>query len=231
MKEILQVRAVLVTATVMWSLRPVGGSDAEVVKIKPTAAVMALASDGGKTGSGSVKDSVASAANESASPCDRYLRSAEVDVRSPRNHKFVTSNGWADRQRPKPEINVYSHIEEVPTVQSPSAAAATAAYYQQQHESYYQRSQQQQQPPTVRTSKRIIYYATLPDVIRPPQSAGYVPPLQQGVGGGYTQQLQQGLGGGYAQQLHQGGYPPVADPFALGPGPFSADFRQLDRYA
>lgn len=191
--------AVLVTVSV-WSLRPVGGSDAEVVRIKPTAAVtasVALAAEG----RGSGDQSASAASNNGTSPCDRHLRSAEVEVRNPRNHKFVTSNGWADRQRPRPEINVYPRVEEQPSPQTPlSTAAATAAYYQQQRESYYQQHsshpQNQQQPPSVRTSKRIIYYATLPDVVRPP-------PQQSG---------------------H-----PTADPYALGPGPFSADFRQLDR--
>lgn len=220
------VHAVLLSAS-MWSLQLVGGSDTEVVQIKPTAAVpsvvAALSSAGtgdsaGRDGGGRDSDgatapaaaavaavaAAASAADDGASPCDRYQRASEPEVRNPRNHKFVTSNGWANRQRPKPEINVYSRVEEVPTVQSPSSS--TAAYYRQQqqhqHQTYYQQQPlPRQQPPTVRTSKRIIYYATLPDVVRRPQP-------------GYAQ-LQQ-------QQLQ-------ADPFALGPGPFSADYRQLDR--
>lgn len=215
MKAVL-VQAVLLSA--MWSLRPVGGSDTEVVQIKPTAAVTAVVAalssagtgdsggkSGGRDGDGATAVAAVAAADDGASPCDRYQRASEPEVRNPRNHKFVTSNGWANRQRPKPEINVYSRVEEVPTVQSPSSS--TAAYYRQQqqqqhqHQTYYQQQPlPRQQPPTVRTSKRIIYYATLPDVVRRPQPS-------------YAQ-LQQQL---------------QVDPYALGPGPFSADYRQLDR--
>lgn len=184
--------------SVVWSISPIG-SDA--VKTKSTVAIASTNSTAASTPEGKIDYSLVAESidgvNNGTSPCERYLRSVEVEIRNPRNHKFVTSNGWTERQRPLPEINVYSRIEDLPPSPQPAAATASAAYYQQQRDSYYQNSRQQQQLPTVRTSKRIIYYATLPDVIRPP--AGYPPP----------------------------GYP-TADPYALGPGPYSADFRQLD---
>lgn len=169
----------------------------DIVHIKPAASIKPEE----KTNDNNPSASADGVVSNSTSPCDRHLRSAEVEVRNPRNHKFVTSNGWTDRQRPRPEINVYSsRIEELPSPQ-PSAATpkitSTSEYYQQQRNSLYHESRQQQ-PPTVRTSKRIIYYATLPDVIRPP--SGY-PPLPS-----YS----------------------AAEPYGLGPGPYSADFRQLD---
>lgn len=175
----------VIVLCIAWLWQPI---ESDVVQIKPTAALLV-----------SVKrsnDNNASASNtrNDTSPCDRYLRSVEAEVRNPRNHKFVTSNGWMERHRPRPEINVYSRIEELP---SPQPAPTVAAYYQQQRDSFYHNSAVQQLPPAVRTSKRIIYYATLPDVIRPP--TGYPSPSS------YS-----------------------SDPFALGPGPFSADFRQLD---
>lgn len=186
---------VLVSVAVWWSLPPPAGS--ETVEIKsaakanesPSSKSLQAANDGKSNNSSS-----------SSTPCDRYLRSAEVEVRNPRNHKFVTSNGWERHQRPRPEISVYSRIEEQPS--PPPPPSATAAYYQQQQQQqqdgYYYRSRQQ--PQTVRTSKRIIYYATLPDVVRPNSY-----PVSGGSGGSYA-----------------------TDPFALGPGPFSANFRQLD---
>jgi len=174
--------------SVVWSLRPIGAAD--VVQIKK-AAPEARTNDDDNQSLQSASVSDGGDVNNGTSPCDRYLRSAEVEVRNPRNHKFVTSNGWAERQRPRPEISVYSRVEELPSPQPPAAF-----YRQQQDSSFYQHSRQQQ-PALQRTSKRIIYYATLPDVIRPP--AGYPPPSNA-----YS-----------------------ADPFALGPGPFSADFRQL----
>lgn len=181
----------VIVLCVAWSLQPIGS---DVVQIKPTAAQVPekRANDNNASASDS--------SNGTSSPCDRYLRSAEVaELRNPRNHKFVTSNGWTERHRPRPEISVYSRIEELPSPQ-PAAAPTPAAYYhQQQRDSFYHNSAAVQHlPPTVRTSKRIIYYATLPDVVRPP--AGYPQPQPS-----YS-----------------------SDPFALGPGPFSADFRQLD---
>lgn len=128
------------------------------------------------------------------SPCDRYLRSAGVEVRNPRNHKFITSNGWTERlQRPQPEINVYSHVEEFPPSSPPPPlppkpmVTETGAFHQQrQRDSFYQ--QHRQPSPVVRTAKRIIYYATLPDVIRqpPPPPSGYAidPYTAIGPGGG-----------------------------------------------
>lgn len=183
--------------SVVWSLRPICAAD--VVQIKTAApAPEARTNDGDDRSPPSTSVSDGGDVNNGTSPCDRYLRSAEVEVRNPRNHKFVTSNGWAERQRPRPEINVYSRIEELPSPQPPAATTGAAFYHQQRDSSFYQHSRQQQQQPAVqRTSKRIIYYATLPDVIRPP--AGY--PLPSAA---YS-----------------------ADPFALGAGPFSADFRQL----
>ncbi|XP_050429766.1 uncharacterized protein LOC126838972 isoform X2 [Adelges cooleyi] len=101
--------------------------------------------------------------NNVTTPCDRFLRSTELEVRNPRNHKFITSNGW-DRHRPRPEINVYPRAEE-------TVLPAVTSYYQhQQHNENYYNSRQQQAP--IRTSKRIIYYATLPDIVRP----NYPPP-------------------------------------------------------
>lgn len=183
--------------TVIWSLRPIGSN---VVQTKATATAAAAVAAALAPAEKQITDDNLSSGesvnnvNNGSTPCDRYLRSAEVDVRSPRNHKFVTSNGWAERQRPRPEINVYSRVEELTSPQPPLPAAAETYYHQQQRESFYQQSRlHQQQPPAVRTSKRIIYYATLPDVIRTPA-----------------------------------GYPPPVDPFAIGPGPYSADFRQLD---
>jgi len=108
------------------------------------------------------------------SPCgDRHQRSAGVEVRNPRNHKFVTSNGWTERsQRPRPEINVYSRVEEFPSPppppplpSQPTVTEAVAIYRQRQRDGVYQQ-------PDVRTAKRLIYYATLPDVVRQPPS-GY----------------------------------------------------------
>lgn len=199
MKEVL----VVAVLSVVWSLQPTGS---DVVQIKPTAAVASEAkiNDNNIPLSSSSTDG-GGGINNGTSPCERYLRSAEVEVRSPRNHKFVTSNGWTERQRPRPEINVYSRVEELPSPPPPSPplASAAAAFYQQQQQrdSFYQHSRQQQlQQPAVRTSKRIIYYATLPDVIRPPAS--------------------------YSPLLPPSGY--TTDPFALGPGPFSADFRPAD---
>lgn len=181
--------------SVVWSLRPIGAAD--VVQIKTAApAPEARTNDDDDRSPPSSSVSGGGDANNGTSPCDRYLRSAEVEVRNPRNHKFVTSNGWAERQRPRPEISVYSRVEELPSPQPPAATAGAAYYHQQRDSSFYQNSRQQQ-PAVQRTSKRIIYYATLPDVIRPP--AGYPPPSPA-----YS-----------------------ADPYALGPGPFSADFRQL----
>lgn len=180
----------VVLVTVIWSLQLIGS---EVVQTKATDAAVAVVAAAlapeVKQNTDNDLSLVASVdVNNGSTPCDRYLRSAEVDVRSSRNHKFVTSNGWAERQRPRPEINVYSRVEELTSPQPPLPAAAETYYQQQQRESFYQQSRlHQQQPPTVRTSKRIIYYATLPDVIRAP-----------------------------------------VEPFAIGPGPYSADFRQLD---
>ncbi|CAI6364078.1 unnamed protein product [Macrosiphum euphorbiae] len=191
MKEVLLVALL----SVVWSLRPIGAAD--VVQIKTAApAPEARTNDDDDRSPPSSSVSGGGDANNGTSPCDRYLRSAEVEVRNPRNHKFVTSNGWAERQRPRPEISVYSRVEELPSPQPPAATAGAAYYHQQRDSSFYQNSRQQQ-PAVQRTSKRIIYYATLPDVIRPP--AGYPPPSPA-----YS-----------------------ADPYALGPGPFSADFRQL----
>lgn len=181
--------------SIVWSLRPIGA--AEVVQTKTAAsAPEARTNDGDDRLPPSASATDGGDVNNSTSSCDRYLRSAEVEVRNPRNHKFVTSNGWAERQRPRPEISVYSRVEELPPPQPPAPTAGAAYYHQRQDSSFYQHSRQQQ-PAVQRTSKRIIYYATLPDVIRPPVS-----------------------------------YPPStvaysADPYALGPGPFSADFRQL----
>ncbi|XP_022172777.1 uncharacterized protein LOC111035455 [Myzus persicae] len=191
MKEVLLVALL----SVVWSLRPIGTAD--VVQTKTAApAPEARTNDDDNQSLQSASVSDGGDVNNGTSPCDRYLRSAEVEVRNPRNHKFVTSNGWAERQRPRPEISVYSRVEELPSPQPPAATAGAAYYHQQRDSSFYQHSRQQ--PAALqRTSKRIIYYATLPDVIRPP--AGYPPPSN----------------------------PYSADPFALGPGPFSADFRQL----
>ncbi|XP_027851180.2 uncharacterized protein LOC114130401 [Aphis gossypii] len=198
MKEVLLVALL----SVVWSLRPIG-TEADVVRVKtPAPAPEARANDdddrGSQQSSATVSDNVGVGSGDNGtSPCDRYLRSAEVEVRNPRNHKFVTSNGWAERQRPRPEISVYSRVEEIPSPQPPAAAAASFYRHQQDSSSFYQNSRQQQ-PAVQRTSKRIIYYATLPDVVRAPAS---YPPLA----------------------------PYTADPFALGPGPFSADFRQLQQ--
>lgn len=189
--------AVAVAVCIAWSLQPIGSSSDATVQIRPTAAQEKRTSDD--------SDNSASSSGNGTWPCDRYLRSADVaEVRNPRNHKFVTSNGWTERHRPRPEISVYSRIEELPP-QAAAIPSTAAAYYhhhqhQQQRDGFYPNAAAVQQlPPTVRTSKRIIYYATLPDVVRPP--AGYPPPLQPS----YS-----------------------SDPFALGPGPFSADFRHLD---
>jgi len=132
------------------------------------------------------------------SPCgDRRQRSAGVEVRNPRNHKFVTSNGWTERsQRPRPEINVYSRVEEFPSPpplpsSQPTVTEAAAFYQQRQRDGVHQQ-------PVVRTAKRIIYYATLPDVVRqPPSPSGY--PIDP--------------------------YAAIGSP-AVG-RPYSADFRQL----
>lgn len=169
----------------------------DIVEIKPAAS--AIKTDE-KTNDNNLSAFADGVVNNGTSPCDRYLRSAEVELRNPRNHKFVTSNGWTERQRPRPEINVYSRIEELPSPRPPPGTATTSTseyYHQQQRNSLYQDSRQQQ-PPTVRTSKRIIYYATLPDVTRS-QTAGHPPPPS---------------------------YP--TDPYRLTPGPYSADFRQID---
>ncbi|XP_026804620.1 uncharacterized protein DDB_G0283357-like isoform X2 [Rhopalosiphum maidis] len=198
MKEVLLVALL----SVVWSLQPIGTADVAHVKTPKTPKTAAPAPEARANDDGNVRSPPSSASVSDGaggdingtSPCDRYLRSAEVEVRKPRNHKFVTSNGWAERQRPRPEISVYSRVEEIPPPQPPAATAAF--YHQQQDSSFYQHSRQQQQPAVQRTSKRIIYYATLPDVIRAP--AGYPPPA-------------------------------AADPYALGPGPFSADFRQLQQ--
>jgi len=197
MKEVLLVALL----SVVWSLRPIG-TEADVVRVKTAApAPEARANDDddrrSPQSSASVSDNVGVGSGDNGtSPCDRYLRSAEVEVRNPRNHKFVTSNGWTERQRPRPEISVYSRVEELPSPQPP--AAATSFYRHQQDSSSFYQNSRQQQPAVQRTSKRIIYYATLPDVIRAP--ASYPPPAPYSV-----------------------------DPFALGPGPFSADFRQLQQ--
>lgn len=185
-------RVLVVTlVSTIWSLVL---SDCEIVEIK-TAAKPAAEGNNENSSLASVDANNGNGNNNGSTPCDRYLRSAEVEVRNPRNHKFVTSNGW-ERQRPRPEISVYSRIEEQPQPQPQLQPQPATTYYQQHHhqDTYYHNSRQQPQP--VRTSKRIIYYATLPDVVRP----NYPAPS-----GGYT-----------------------SDPYALGPGPFSADFRQLD---
>uniref|UniRef100_A0A2S2Q051 Uncharacterized protein n=1 Tax=Sipha flava TaxID=143950 RepID=A0A2S2Q051_9HEMI len=185
MKDNVQVVAVVVLC-IAWLWQPI---ESDMVQIKPTAALLVSVKRSNDN------NASASDTSNSTSPCDRYLRSAEAEVRNPRNHKFVTSNGWTERHRPRPEISVYSRIEEVPS--PPQPAPTVAAYYQQQRDSFYHNSAVQQLPPAVRTSKRIIYYATLPDVVRPPAGYSSSPSYS-------------------------------SDPFTLGPGPFSADFRQLD---
>ncbi|XP_050533351.1 uncharacterized protein LOC126901136 [Daktulosphaira vitifoliae] len=104
--------------------------------------------------------------NNATTPCDRYLRSAEVEIRNPRNHKFITTNGW-DRHRPHPELNVYPRDEDT------TLPVTNTYYHNQQHYENVYNSRQQQQPPPIRTSKRIIYYATLPDIKRPNYSPQY----------------------------------------------------------
>ncbi|VVC45048.1 Hypothetical protein CINCED_3A021847 [Cinara cedri] len=277
MKEVLAVALV----SVFWSLRPIGSDTVQF----NTAAVTAVPEQRRINDVGESLTSVDSGVDSNGtSLCDRYLRSAEVEVRSPRNHKFVTSNGWTERQRPRPEINVYSRVEELP---QPSAQPSTSTFYQQQRDSaVYHDSRRQQLQPTVRTSKRIIYYATLPDVVRPP--AGYP---ATGHSGGYPSQPSPGYSGGYpapqpgysgqytappsrysgrlpapppagypggppspppgypsglpsspsgypsglpsSPSGYSGGYPASpsrysADPYAIGPNPVSADFRQLE---
>lgn len=190
MKELLSVALLLLS--VVWSVRPIGPTD--VVQIKPAAsapAPEARTNDGDSDHRGSSLQP--SNTGNGTSPCDRYLRSAEqVEVRNPRNHKFVTSNGWAERQRPRPEISVYSRVEELPSPQPPLPSTVGGAFYQQQRESFYQNSRQ---PPVQRTSKRIIYYATLPDVIRPP--AGYPPPADP-----FTLQAPRPLSADFRQLQH-----------------------------
>lgn len=176
--------------SVVWSVRPIIGSDTVQFKttVMPVVPEVKIENDVHESLS-SVDSGVDD--NNDTSLCDRYLRSTEVEVRSPRNHKFVTSNGWTERQRPRPEINVYPRVEEQPQA---SAQPSTSTFYQQQRDSaIYQHTRQQQLQPTVRSSKRIIYYATLPDVIRPP--AGYPPP---GYSGGYPAQPPSGYPGKYS---------------------------------
>lgn len=184
----------MVLVSVVWSLRPIGSN---TVQLKTEATMMVPEEK--KTND---VDELSPVDNNDTSPCDRYLRSTEVEVRSPRNHKFVTSNGWTERQRSRPEINVYSRVEEQP---QPSAQPATSTFYQQQRDNQvYQHSHQQNLQPTVRTSKRIIYYATLPEVVRPP--TGYQP---SSYSSGYLSQPPSGYSGGYpvSQPVYSSKYP------------------------
>lgn len=139
---------------------------ADVVRTKATSAASAAAV------AAALQAPTDDETERTAATVDRYQRSAGVEVRNPRNHKFVTSNGWTERsQRPRPEINVYSRVEEFPSPAPPPSqptVTETAAFYRQrQRDGVYQQ-------PVVRTAKRIIYYATLPDVVRqPPSQSGY----------------------------------------------------------